>query len=87
MWYVSEVKLEAYLLLLNGKRELGNYFFHEKLSLSKILWATRVNSWDNSPSRLKQTIDTVLYIETLLMRCETIQTIEVIAIAWIRLKF
>ena len=61
VWYVSEVKLEAYLLLLNGKRELGNYFFHEKLSLSKILCrATRVNSWDNSPSRLKQTIDTVL---------------------------
>ena len=40
VWYVSEVKLEAYLLLLNGKRDLDNHFFHEKLSLSTILWAT-----------------------------------------------
>ena len=40
VWYVSEVKLEACLLLLNGKGQLENHFFHEKLSLRKVLWAT-----------------------------------------------
>ena len=33
-------KTRGIFIALNGKRDLDNYFFHEKLSLSKILWAT-----------------------------------------------